>query len=52
MKLFSLKYTPNTATAVDEPRNTPSIKFIPNVITEPTDAIIIDGTPTARIVFM
>ena len=44
MKLCSLKYTPNTAVAVEvKPIR---ILFIPNVITEPTDAIIIDGKPT------
>ena len=46
-KLWSLKYTPNTATAVDE--NAPRIRFMPNVITEPIACMIIEGTPILRI---
>jgi len=44
-KLCSLKYTPNTAAAVEE--NTSRILFIPNVMTDPIDIIRMDGTPTA-----
>ena len=43
-KLCNLKYTPNTAAAVEE--NPIKIRFIPYVITEPIDPIIIEGTPT------
>ena len=48
-KLLSLKYTPNTATAVDE--KVIRILFIPKVIAEPTDDIIIEGIPTERMFF-
>ncbi|MPM72508.1 hypothetical protein SDC9_119484 [bioreactor metagenome] len=44
IKLCNLKYTPNTAVAVEV--NTSKILFIPNVIIDPIDAIIIDGIPT------
>ena len=43
-KLCSLKYTPNTAVAVDV--NTIKILFIPKVITDPIEPIIIEGIPT------
>lgn len=44
-KLCSLKYTPNTAVAVDE--NVIRIRFMEYVITEPIDCMIIDGIPIA-----
>jgi hypothetical protein len=44
-KLYSLKYTPNTAVAVDE--NVIRIRFMEYVITEPIDCMIIDGIPIA-----
>ena len=43
-KLWSLKYTLNTATAVDEKAN--RIWFIPKVITEPMELRMMDGAPT------
>ena len=44
IKLCSLKYTPNTAAAVEE--NISRILFIPNVVIDPIDCMMIDGTPT------
>ena len=41
-----MKYTPNTATAVEE--NAMRIWFIRKVITEPMDCITTDGMPIAR----
>ena len=43
-KLCSLKYTPKTAVAVEV--NDIRILFIPKVMTEPRDAIMMEGTPT------
>ena len=43
-KLCSLKYTPNTAVAVEV--KPIKILFIPKVMIEPTDAIMIEGNPT------
>ena len=45
IKLWSLKYTPNTATAVSE--KAMRILFMPKVITEPMDCMMMEGTPTA-----
>ena len=45
IKLCSLKYTPNTAVAVEV--KAIRILFIPKVITEPMAAIHMEGTPTA-----
>ena len=44
IKLWSLKYTPNTAAAVEE--NIRRILFMPNVMTEPMDCMMMDGIPT------
>ena len=43
MKLCSLKYTPNTAAAVEEKPS--RMVFMPTVMTEPTDCMMMDGTP-------
>lgn len=45
IKLCSLKYTPNTAAAVEE--NIRRILFIPNVMTEPIACMMMEGTPTS-----
>ena len=45
-KLWSLKYTPKTATAVEE--KAMRIWFIRKVITEPMDCMMTDGTPMER----
>ena len=45
MKLWSLKYTPNTAAAVEEKIR--RILFIPKVMTEPMACMIMDGIPTS-----
>ena len=45
MKLWSLKYAPNTAVAASV--NEMRMRFMPNIITEPMDWTMIDGTPTA-----
>ena len=44
IKLCSLKYTPYTVAAVEE--NISRILFIPNVVIDPIDCMMIDGTPT------
>ena len=45
IKLCNLKYTPKTAVAVDvKPMR---ILFMPKVITEPMEAMMMEGTPTA-----
>ena len=49
-KLCSLKYTPNTVAAAGSYAF--SIIFIPNVSTDTRALIIIEGIPTAYIVFI
>ena len=43
-KDWSLKYTPKTAAAVEE--KAMRILFMPKVITEEMEAMMMDGTPT------
>ena len=44
MKLCNLKYAPKTAVAVVV--KAMRILFMPNVMTEPIEPMMIDGTPT------
>ena len=44
-KLWSLKYTPNTAVAVEV--KAMRILFMPKVMTLPMEAMMMDGMPTA-----